>query len=289
MDSYLRFGAISAGSVAAILYSKAAAGAGIYGTVGFTAGTLCVKEATDRLMNSILGIDTTQKSETAQDQVIKSLKGAASYLASSGIAGSVVYAGLTYGGVYTTSTAAAIVGTALSVHLVWTLFSKVIGEGEGNAAEEGALIGIALVAGRSLIDRVEVFLGLTPAAAGLTYSVGAGLAALTLGIKHVAVKFFDTIFARPQSEPEKYVEPNSNYPNQYEKVYNDKYDSVLLKRDLVLREVAIDVAGSVAAAVGSYGIVRALDWVSGPTAKLVIGATLITHVALKGIFKITAE
>lgn len=312
----LRFGAATAGSVAALTYgaqyaeqgaafaskylvslvspetltqaaqsfTQAASGAGIYGTVGtvgFSAATLLVKEFADSVMNNLLNTDfkgyyysdpsdPLTMEETTRSVITRNLKGAISYVAGSGITGGLVYAGLTVGGVYAAPTAATIVGTALSVHLVYTVLSKAIRFAASQAiitkATTGAVIGSALVAGKDLLGRVEVFLGLTPAAAGLTYSVGAGLGALTLGIKHLAVRVFDKFTPKFENKGEMTT-----------------HETVLS----YLRDGSIEVAGSAVAGLGAYYAVTALELVGGPTAKLVIGGALISQMALKGILKMT--
>lgn len=258
-------------------FSTAAAGVGIYGAVGFIGTTLIIKELADVIIdNSVLS------KWQPKDETLQSLRGAVIYLAGSGIAGGLVAGVLAVTRIYTAPTALAVVGTALSVHLAWKLFldyTDVVKEITYQVFG-GSLIGSALVAGKSLLGRVENLMGLTPSAAGLTFSVGTGLAALTLGIKCLAVKFFDTILARPPTE--EYVAESKWSTGDPAYMAYERNNHLLRKA----RDLAVDVCGAATAAVGSYGIVRGLDLVAGPTAKLVIGATLITQMALKGIFKI---
>lgn len=271
-------------------YSTAAAGVGIYGAIGFTFVTiLCQHVALELFHDKIVSFLNADYNALTNRNVLKHM---CSYLACSGGAGIVVSAILVGAKIYSIQTAAAVVGTALSIHFlilagfVFTLKTvEVAGFEMIIKSFVGAVIGTALVVGRSLLGRVEVFLGLTPGAAGLTYSAGAGVAALTLGIKHMAVKFFDTIFVRPT---EKYIPTTQHWVNKEDK--DDHTNTVYLKDDLnkglaYARDIAIDVAGSATAAIGTYGIVRALDWVAGPTAKIVIAATLISQMAVKGVLK----
>lgn len=222
--------------------------------------TLLIKEWADYAFHNII-----LRGWNPTDETLLDLKGCVSYLAGSGVAAVLGYYGLAAAGMYTASTAAAIVGTALSVHLVWSLFSQVAGVAVPTAAQAGlgAAIGVSLVAGKSLLGLVEVILDLTPAAARLTYSASAAVAALTLAIKNLAVIFFDNLFKRPGGEgynPQKWILAG-------------------------LRDVAVDISGSATAGVAAYTIVTAFELVNRPTAKLVIGATLITQMALKGLSK----
>lgn len=290
-------------------YSQAAAGVGIYGALGFTFATLLGKKVADDFFQEKILSFWNPKDETLQ-----SLKGICSYLACSGIVGVVVSAILIGAKVYSASTTAALVGTALSAHLLGTLIAKEVRTIEreikttASRAVGGALIGTALVVGKALLGRIEVFFGLTPAVAASTYSAGAGLAALTLGLKYWAVKFFDTILATPQAkeyidcETEIYNIPR--YINESESFLKNKSVTTNSKTGVPIafaeinrhnhlfhhgRNVFVEVIGSAFAGFAAYTIARSWDLVAPQTAKLLIGATLITQTLLLGLKKMTGN
>ncbi len=89
----------------------------------------------------------------------------------------------------------AVMGTALAVHLIFTVYKRneKMVNNFAKGAVEGVVVGTVIVFGNNLLGRVT---SLAP----LTYSAGAGIGALTLGVKWVVEALCEGIIPMPGAQ-----------------------------------------------------------------------------------------